>query len=145
MSKSKSHGSSAEGLSLWPKLVEDGKTWLEGLHPMELDSYAFIFLLSSACSTRLQTGIIERDKRLLKLREDPSTGTSDYTDQILLRAARQSERENHINEAIKLYHLAGDHETVVACLARALGDYIGDADDGGGEGAVLSEDRKSVV
>jgi nuclear pore complex protein Nup93 len=63
----------------------------------------------------------------------------------LLRAARQSEREKHVNEAIKLYYLAGDHETVVACLARALGDYIGDADDGGSEGAVLSETAKEIL
>lgn len=63
----------------------------------------------------------------------------------MLRAARQSEREKHVNEAIKLYYLAGDHETVVACLARVLGDYIGDADDGGSEGAVLNETAKEIL
>jgi len=42
----------------------------------------------------------------------------------LVRAAKDSEENNRIAEAIKLYNLAGDYFTVVSCLAQALGNTI---------------------
>lgn len=47
-----------------------------------------------------------------------------YNEHILIRAARNSEENDRISEAIKLYNLAGDYATVVACLATALGNTI---------------------
>jgi nuclear pore complex protein Nup93 len=44
------------------------------------------------------------------------------------------ERERRTLEAIKLYNIAGAHDTVIACLAQALGDVVtlpeGGDDDG---------------
>ncbi|KAG8834375.1 hypothetical protein FRC17_009050 [Serendipita sp. 399] len=87
------------------------------------------------------TGVIERDLKLLKLDSNPN----DFAEHILKRAARQSEREKRINEAIRLYHLAGEHETVVECLARALGDQISVPVGGGDEGEELANTAKEVL
>ncbi|KAI0089845.1 nucleoporin-interacting protein NIC96 [Irpex rosettiformis] len=65
------------------------------------------------------TGVIEQGAPLLKL-----DNVKDYNDQILIRAAKHSEENDRISEAIKLYNLAGDYTTVVACLAHALGNTI---------------------
>lgn len=93
----------------------------------------------------LQTGVIERDLKLLKLDTNPT----DFAEQILKKAARQSEREKRINEAIRLYHLAGEHYTVVECLARALGDQVSEPTGGPGgdadEGEELANTAKEVL
>jgi len=47
-----------------------------------------------------------------------------FHENILIRAAKHSEENDRIPEAIKLYNLAGDYTTVVACLAQALGNTI---------------------
>lgn len=52
------------------------------------------------------------------------TSTQDYHTEILIRAAKHSEQNDRIPEAIKLYNLAGDYGTVVSCLASALGATI---------------------
>ncbi|KZW02374.1 NIC-domain-containing protein [Exidia glandulosa HHB12029] len=65
------------------------------------------------------SGAIESYTRLLRLQDAKA-----YNEQILLPAAAEAERESRVNEAIKLYNLAGAYETVVACLARFLGDTI---------------------
>lgn len=70
---------------------------------------------------------------------------ADFSEQILKRAARQSEREKRVNEAIRLYNLAGEYETVVECLARALGDHIAEPSGGGDEGRELSNTAKEVL
>lgn len=49
---------------------------------------------------------------------------SQYNEQILVRAARECEDNDRIPEAIKLYNLAGDYATVIACLAQALGNTL---------------------
>ena len=64
--------------------------------------------------------MIEQGAPLLKLEN-----MSNYNGQILIRAAKHSEENDRISEAIKLYNLAGDYTTVVACLAHALGNTIG--------------------
>lgn len=50
--------------------------------------------------------------------------TTQYNEQILIRAARESEANDRIPEAIRLYNLAGDYATVIACLAHALGNTL---------------------
>ncbi|KIP04441.1 hypothetical protein PHLGIDRAFT_31350 [Phlebiopsis gigantea 11061_1 CR5-6] len=65
------------------------------------------------------SGVIEQGAPLLKL-----DNLHDYNEQILSRAAKHSEDNDRAPEAIKLYNLAGDYTTVIACLAQALGNSI---------------------
>ncbi|PBK88713.1 nucleoporin-interacting protein NIC96 [Armillaria gallica] len=64
-------------------------------------------------------GVIEQGASLLKLDD-----LRQYNEQILIRAAKNSEENDRISEAIKLYNLAGDYSTVMSCLAQALGSTI---------------------
>ncbi|KAL1745889.1 Nup93/Nic96-domain-containing protein [Schizophyllum fasciatum] len=64
-------------------------------------------------------GTIEQHMGLLKLRSKQQ-----YNEQILVRAAKESEENDRTAEAIKLYNLAEDYATVVSCLARALGNTV---------------------
>ncbi|KAI5989751.1 nucleoporin-interacting protein NIC96 [Pisolithus albus] len=64
-------------------------------------------------------GIVEQGAPLLHLQN-----TTQYNNQILIRAARECEENDRIPEAIKLYSLAGDYATVIACLAQALGNTL---------------------
>ncbi|KAF9242364.1 Nup93/Nic96-domain-containing protein [Melanogaster broomeanus] len=65
------------------------------------------------------SGVIEQGASLLQLQS-----TAQYNEQILIRAARECETNDRIPEAIKLYNLAGDYATVIACLAQALGNTL---------------------
>ncbi|KAM6497845.1 nucleoporin-interacting protein NIC96 [Amanita muscaria] len=65
------------------------------------------------------SGIIEQGTSLLHLQD-----TRQFNEEILIRAAKDSEENDRIAEAIKLYNLAGDYPTVVSCLAQALGNTI---------------------
>ncbi|KAF8640887.1 hypothetical protein AX17_000535 [Amanita inopinata Kibby_2008] len=65
------------------------------------------------------SGIIEQGASLLHLEN-----SKQFNDQVLVRAAKNSEENDRIAEAIKLYNLAGDYSTVVSCLAQALGNTI---------------------
>lgn len=105
-----------------------------------------MFYFDPRVDTLSQTGVIERDLKLLKLDANPT----DFAEHILKRAARQSEREKRVNEAIRLYHLAGEHQTVVECLARALGDQVseptgGASGQGPDEGEELANTAKEVL
>ncbi|KAG6332408.1 hypothetical protein ID866_6679 [Astraeus odoratus] len=64
-------------------------------------------------------GVIEQGALLLHLQN-----TVQFNEQILIRAARECEENDRISEAIKLYNLAGDYATVIACLAQALGNTL---------------------
>ncbi|KZT68459.1 nucleoporin-interacting protein NIC96 [Daedalea quercina L-15889] len=66
------------------------------------------------------SGLIEQGASLLKLEN-----SQEYNEQILVRAAKHSEENDRVPEAIKLYNLASDYTTVIACLAQALGNTIG--------------------
>ncbi|TFK47932.1 nucleoporin-interacting protein NIC96 [Heliocybe sulcata] len=68
------------------------------------------------------SGLIEQGATLLKLWD-----SKEFNEQILVRAARQAEENDRIAEAIKLYNLAGEYGTVVACLAQALGNSVASA------------------
>ncbi|KAJ7590534.1 nucleoporin-interacting protein NIC96 [Mycena floridula] len=65
------------------------------------------------------SGVIEQGASLLRLQD-----TQQFNDQILVRAAKNSEENDRIAEAIKLYNLAGDYATVISCLAQALGNTV---------------------
>ncbi|EPQ61191.1 NIC-domain-containing protein [Gloeophyllum trabeum ATCC 11539] len=65
------------------------------------------------------TGLIEQGRSLLYL-----DNNKDFNEHILVRAARQAEENDQIAEAIKLYNLASDYNTVVSCLAQALGSSL---------------------
>jgi nuclear pore complex protein Nup93 len=64
---------------------------------------------------------------------------------ILLRAAAQCEAQQHLPEAIKLYHLAGAHSTVVLCLARGLGECITEPEGGGEEARALENTARELL
>jgi nuclear pore complex protein Nup93 len=70
----------------------------------------------------LQPGVIEQGASLLKL-----TDLKQFNAEILARAAYQSEQSGRTSEAIKLYNLAGEYDTVVGVLARALGTGLAHA------------------
>lgn len=63
--------------------------------------------------------MIEQNAPLLRLQDKKQ-----FNEQILIRAARHSEENDRIPEAIKLYNLADDYSTVISCLAQALGNTI---------------------
>ncbi|KIK65662.1 hypothetical protein GYMLUDRAFT_39166 [Collybiopsis luxurians FD-317 M1] len=53
-----------------------------------------------------------------------SLQTSDYKSQILIPTASSLLSNDRLPEAIKLYDLAGEYDTVVGCLAQALGNLV---------------------
>ncbi|KAF5393678.1 hypothetical protein D9757_000346 [Collybiopsis confluens] len=69
----------------------------------------------------------------------PSLQTSDYKSQVLIPTASSLLSSDRLPEAIKLYDLAGEYDTVVGCLAQALGNLVasGSAATGlGGSGGI---------
>ncbi|KAF8525242.1 nucleoporin-interacting protein NIC96 [Hysterangium stoloniferum] len=84
-------------------------------------------------------GELERGLPLLKLDKQK------YYEVILRPAAKQSEREKRINEAIKLYNLADSPDTVIACLARELSELIDEPDNGGHPGAELAQTARDIL
>jgi nuclear pore complex protein Nup93 len=69
--------------------------------------------------TFIQSGIIEQGAALLQLKDNKQ-----FNEQILVRAAKHSEENDQISEAIKLYNLAEDYSTVISCLAQSLGNTV---------------------
>ncbi|EGO19481.1 hypothetical protein SERLADRAFT_453453 [Serpula lacrymans var. lacrymans S7.9] len=65
------------------------------------------------------SGVVEQGAALLHLQNN-----AQYREHILIRTAKNSEENDRIPEAIKLYNLAGDYSTVTACLAQALGNTL---------------------
>ncbi|KAL0950483.1 hypothetical protein HGRIS_007295 [Hohenbuehelia grisea] len=65
-------------------------------------------------------GVIEQGTTLLQL-SDPAS----FHAHILVRAAQQLAANDRTADAIKLYNLAGEHTTVIATLASALGATLG--------------------
>ncbi|KAF9507438.1 hypothetical protein BS47DRAFT_1304038 [Hydnum rufescens UP504] len=85
-------------------------------------------------------GILERNLPLLRL-----SSAAEYHEVILVAAADECERERKLLDAIKLYNLAGAHETVIACLTRALGDLLSEPTGGGEEGASVESLTRSIL
>ncbi|KAJ4492800.1 Nup93/Nic96-domain-containing protein [Lentinula edodes] len=65
----------------------------------------------------------------------PTLQTSDYKSQILLPTASSLLSNDRLTEAIKLYDLAGEYDTVVGCLAQALGNLVTSGSTTSGLGA----------
>ncbi|EIW86265.1 nucleoporin-interacting protein NIC96 [Coniophora puteana RWD-64-598 SS2] len=76
------------------------------------------------------SGVIEQGAALLQLKS-----SAQYNQRILVQAARDSEENDRIPEAIKLYNLAGEYGTVIACLAQALGNTLAQPSGGDPEKA----------
>ncbi|KAF9268974.1 NIC-domain-containing protein [Marasmius fiardii PR-910] len=68
------------------------------------------------------TGTIEQYSPLLNLPDSAA-----YSTHILIASAKGAEANDRICEAIKLYNLASDYNTVISCLAQALGNTIAQA------------------
>ncbi|KAG8959138.1 hypothetical protein FRC03_008401 [Tulasnella sp. 419] len=77
-------------------------------------------------------GVIERDLPLLKINT-----IAEYQEIILKKAASHCEQNRRSVDAIRLYHLAGANDTVMSCLARALGELLSEPNGGGDEGKQL--------
>lgn len=54
------------------------------------------------------------------------------------------ERERRTLEAIKLYNIAGAHQTVITCLAQALGEVVAQPDGGGEEGRRVEATAREI-
>ncbi|KAH0582298.1 hypothetical protein H2248_011935 [Termitomyces sp. 'cryptogamus'] len=61
----------------------------------------------------------QQEASLLQLKD-----SKQFNEQILVWAVKHSEENDRITEVIKLYNLAGNYSTVVACLAQALSNTI---------------------
>ncbi|KAJ3743422.1 nucleoporin-interacting protein NIC96 [Lentinula detonsa] len=109
----------ANGGPMWEELVGGVKgdgTRFPGVLPTHLpllrlspshDSYPSTQSLSSSSSLR-----------------PTSLQTFDYKSQILLPTASSLLSNDRLPDAIKLYDLAGEYDTVVGCLAQALGNLV---------------------
>lgn len=110
-------------------LREDGSRYVSAL--------AHLPCLALTCS---QSGSLEHYLPLLRI-----TTFTEYGDFILKPAAELCDSARKPLEAIKLYNLAGAVETVMACLAAALGDVLGESDGGGNMGRQLEAEADRVL
>jgi len=97
----------------------------EALRELVLETREFTKLLGDvhANGTR-EKGAIEKRMKLLKL-----SGRSDLLRTITEQAAIQAEDDGRAADAVLLYHLAGDYDTVVLILSKNLSNHIA-LDDG---------------
>ncbi|THH11355.1 hypothetical protein EW145_g702 [Phellinidium pouzarii] len=84
-------------------------------------------------------GAIEQLAQLLLLKD-----SDDYNDKIVNTAASMCERERRTLEAIKLYNIAGAHETVIACLAQSLGEVVAQPDGAGEDGRKIETTAREI-
>jgi nuclear pore complex protein Nup93 len=90
--------------------------------------------------TYLQSGVIEQGATLLQLQD-----TNQFNTQILVQAARHSQENDRIPEAIKLYNLAGEYSTVISCLAQALGNTIAQLGGEGEKGRAIERTATDIM
>jgi nuclear pore complex protein Nup93 len=104
-------------------LGNGGPAWEELVGGFRPDGSRFVSTFIYGCLTHFftfgQNGIIEQGATLLQLKD-----SKQFNEQILVRAAKHSEENDRISEAIKLYNLAEDYSTVISCLAQSLGNTI---------------------
>ena len=65
------------------------------------------------------TGLIEERSALIGLREE-----DDFVKAVTLQAARFADDNGRTTDAVLLYHLAGDYDSVVTIISRALSEAI---------------------
>lgn len=87
-----------------------------------------------------QSGIIEQGAPLLHLNDNKQ-----YNEHILVHAAKHSEENDRIPEAIKLYNLAGDYSTVISCLAQAVGNTISQPSGEGDKNRVIERTASDIL
>nr|KIR87295.1 nuclear pore complex protein Nup93 [Cryptococcus tetragattii IND107] len=93
---------------------------LELVRDIVLSSRSWSRLLGSVrADGSKETGVIERDLKLLKLEDE-----QDYLRQVVLAAADQSSLDSSLTDSIELYHLAGSYDKVVETVNRALGHSL---------------------
>lgn len=85
-------------------------------------------------------GVIEHHAPLLKL-----TSSQSFSEHILAPSAQHALSSDRPLEAIKLYNLAGDYDTVVSCLAQALGASLGQPNLGGERGKEVEATAREIV
>ncbi|KAL7423797.1 nuclear pore complex subunit [Cryptotrichosporon argae] len=66
-----------------------------------------------------ETGVVERDLKLLKLADE-----QDYLRSVVLTAAEGAAADPSLADAVELYHLAGAYDRVVETVNRALGHAL---------------------
>ncbi|KAI0056773.1 nucleoporin-interacting protein NIC96 [Artomyces pyxidatus] len=86
------------------------------------------------------SGVIEQGAALLKLKD-----SQQFNEVILVQAAKHSEENDRVLEAIKLYNLAGDYHTVIVCLAQALGNTLSQPNGGGEKGKAIESTASEIV
>ncbi|TDL28937.1 nucleoporin-interacting protein NIC96 [Rickenella mellea] len=84
-------------------------------------------------------GSIEQMATVLMLKDG-----NDYNDKIVRVAAGMCEQERRTLEAIKLYNIAGAYDTVIACLAQALGECVSQPDGGGEDGKNIEATAREI-
>ncbi|KAI5120231.1 hypothetical protein M0805_000045 [Coniferiporia weirii] len=84
-------------------------------------------------------GAIEQIAQLLLLKD-----SDDYNDKIVRASAAMCERERRTLEAIKLYNIAGAHETVIACLAQSLGEVVAQPDGASEDGRKVEATAREI-
>jgi len=87
-----------------------------------------------------QSGIIEQGAILLQLHD-----SHQFNAQILVQAAKHSQENDRIPEAIKLYNLAGEYSTVISCLAQALGNTIAQLGGDGEKGRAIEQTATDIM
>ncbi|WVO19809.1 uncharacterized protein IAS62_001099 [Cryptococcus decagattii] len=93
---------------------------LELVRDIVLSSRSWSRLLGSVrADGSKETGVIERDLKLLKLEDE-----QDYLREVVLAAADQSSLDSSLTDSIELYHLAGSYDKVVETVNRALGHSL---------------------
>lgn len=65
------------------------------------------------------TGLVEERASLIGLREE-----DDFVKTVTLQAARYADDNGRTTDAVLLYHLAGDYDSVVSIVSRALSEAI---------------------
>lgn len=103
-----------------PSGLKQRQLCLELVRDIVLSSRSWSRLLGSVRSDGgKETGMIERDLKLLKLEDE-----QDYLRQVVLAAADQSSLDSSLTDSIELYHLAGSYDKVVETVNRALGHSL---------------------
>lgn len=84
---------------------------------LEARAPGFVELLGDVGTAGVRTGgLIEANRRILHLGD-----STEYLDKIVRAAAVQCDLERRTGEAIVLYNLVGEHDTVIAVLNREIG------------------------
>lgn len=102
----------------------DGPTQLsichEALRELALDTREFTKLLGDVkADGSREKGAIEKRMKLIKIADQ-----KDFLRTIIEQAAAQADDEGRIPDAVLLYHLAEDYNTVYEVLNRSISDWI---------------------